>query len=192
MEKLIKEGFKLIGVANVPNRNSFMDTLSKHGLRRWRAAYGHRPAVLDEAWRQIKSEARKRKIQLKHFFWALHFMKTYQSEDNLANRMNTTPKTFREKAKTIIKLLKREMPGVVSQLFSIFTSIVPPIGSDVHSILIRFYGEIEMLNVVDMRYLKHLWTVWISLWRNLGERASHGRRKHQLYTKDGRMEKYPW
>jgi hypothetical protein len=94
IEKLIKEGFKLIGVANVPNCNSFMDTLSKHGLRRWQAAYGHRPAVLDEAWQQIKSEARKKNMQLKHFFWAMHFMKTYQSEDNLANIMNTTPKTF--------------------------------------------------------------------------------------------------
>jgi len=131
MEDLIKEGFKLIGVANVPNHNSFMDTLSKHGLRRWRAAYGHRPAVLDEAWRQIKSEARKRNMQLKHFFWAMHFMKTYQSEDNLSNTMNTTPKTFREKAKTIIKLLKREMPGVVSQPFFILTSILAP--SNVHS-----------------------------------------------------------
>jgi hypothetical protein len=49
-------------------------------------------------------------MQLKHFFWAMYFMKTYQSEDNLSNTMNTTPKTFREKAKTIIKLLKREIP----------------------------------------------------------------------------------
>jgi len=38
----------------------------------------------------------------------------------------TTPKTFREKAKTIIKLLKREMPGVVSLPFFILTSILAP------------------------------------------------------------------
>ena len=61
-----------------------METLNCHALRKWKAAYGHRPRVILDAWYLIENEARIRKFQIKHMFWALYFMKNYDSVDILA------------------------------------------------------------------------------------------------------------
>jgi len=100
----VSTGMDVIKAKYMPT-GDYVDLVNPHALRKWNAAYGQRPIVLFEAWLPIKARALKREIELKHFFWALNFMKTYQTEDNLARTLNTTPKTLRGKVKGIIKLM---------------------------------------------------------------------------------------
>lgn len=96
------------------------DGLSSTTFRSWRSNYGHRPIVVYEAWRRIEDEARSKRYKTAHFFWALHFMKSYDIEDNLAAKFGVTPKTFRKRVKQLMDLLSQEFYSLVSNYFFLF------------------------------------------------------------------------
>ena len=91
-----------------------LDGLAKYKLREWRGAYGVRPIVCLQAWFMIHKQANRHGCSTIHFYWALHFMKTYKTETEIARHVKTTPKTFRLRVKTIIKLLAGNVHRVVS------------------------------------------------------------------------------
>lgn len=98
------------------------DYLNKYDLRRWKAAFGVRPIVAYDAWLRVRNKANARGLRTLHLFWCLHWMKTYATEDNISQKLNTSPKTFREKVRLFVKLLAKEMPSVVS-IFHIRPSV---------------------------------------------------------------------
>ena len=97
------------------NHNKYTtDYLNKYGLRRWKAAFGVRPIVAYDAWLRVRIKANARGLRTLHLFWCLHWMKTYATEDNISQKLKTSPKTFREKVRLFVKLLAKAMPLVVS------------------------------------------------------------------------------
>jgi hypothetical protein len=91
-----------------------IDCMSANKLREWKGAFGQRPIVCCEAWTMIQSKAAARNLSVSHFYWALYWMKTYQSETETARDLSTTPKTLREKVKDVVVLLSQHMHIVVS------------------------------------------------------------------------------
>jgi hypothetical protein len=105
LSETVTLGMKLANAIYRPqHRPDAVDTLNCHALRKWKAAFGHRPRVILDAWLLIENRSREM-YKKKHIFWALYFMKNYTSEDSLAGKFNTTSKTFREKVRGILKLL---------------------------------------------------------------------------------------
>ena len=73
--------------------------------------------VILDAWCLIENEARNLQFQIKHMFWALSFMKNYNSEDILAMTLKTrNAKKLREEKvlRGILQLLatKQQHDGV--------------------------------------------------------------------------------
>lgn len=87
--------------------------LNKHATRIWMEGYGVRPEVAYEAWLHIRREAATKGVQIHHLYWTFHFMKTYQSENNVARSLDTNAKTLRERVKSVMKMLSRAMSKVV-------------------------------------------------------------------------------
>ena len=114
---------KIVNLANAADDFAFdhaHDGLSSTTFRSWRSNYGHRPKVVLKAWRRIEDEACKKRYKAAHFFWALHFMKSYDIEDNLAAKFGVTPKTFRKRVKQLMHLLSQEFYNLVSNYFFLF------------------------------------------------------------------------
>jgi hypothetical protein len=64
----VKEGMRLISAHySISNKPSATDTLTANAFRDWKAAYGHRPIVLYDAWVLIKDKARELKLSRVHF-----------------------------------------------------------------------------------------------------------------------------
>lgn len=82
--------------------------------------YGVRPEVAYEAWIHIRREAASQGVQIRHLYWTFHFMKTYQSENNVARALDTNAKTLREHVKVVMKMLSRAMSKVVRTHFLSF------------------------------------------------------------------------
>ena len=97
-----------------PTDDDLHDGLSSTAFRTWRSNYGHRPRVIYDAWCLIEDEMYEEKCKPKHFFWALHFMKSYDVEDNLAPRFGVTPKTFRKRVKQAMQCLAQRFYTLVS------------------------------------------------------------------------------
>ena len=117
MNEFVAVGMVLINATySHQNRPDAVDTLNCHALRKWKAAYGHRPRVILDAWYLIENKARICKFQIKHIFWALYFMKNYNSEDSLAGTLKTNAKTLREKVRGILQLLAKKHVVKVSFL----------------------------------------------------------------------------
>ena len=118
LEKFVAHGMGAINATytKIRKRGKHHDYLNKHGFRQWKSAYGIRPIVAYEGWMYIHRKASSSKIRLVHLFWTLHWMKTYQTEDNLARTFRTTSKTYREKVRVVLKLLAKTMPKVVSSV----------------------------------------------------------------------------
>ena len=91
-----------------------IDCMSGNKLREWKGAFGQRPIVCCEAWTMIQSKAAARNLSVSHFYWALYWMKTYQTETETARDLSTNPKTLREKVKAVVVLLSQHMHRVVS------------------------------------------------------------------------------
>jgi hypothetical protein len=94
-----------------------LDCMSLYKLKEWKGAFGHRPFVCCQAWTMIYAEAGRKKISITHFYWALYWMRTYQTEDQASRNLGTNPKTFREKVKTVVLVLSQNMSRVVSWIF---------------------------------------------------------------------------
>ncbi len=122
----VETGMSLIG-ASYTTEIDGVDSLNSHGLRRWNAAYGLRPIVLQEAWKSIRCRAYERKYKLKRLFWILYFLKNYDTEDNIASRFRTAPKTLHGKVKGMVKLLAQEMPRKVNHIFKIIYGMFNPL-----------------------------------------------------------------
>ena len=105
LRKLTKIGLELLNTKVLPMDDKPHDGLSAVMFRTWRSHYGHRPKVIFDAWCLIEEEAKKLKCKPKHFFWALHFMKCYDVEDNLSSKFGVTPKTFRKWVKEVMSIL---------------------------------------------------------------------------------------
>ena len=121
LNELVTLGMALVNATYRPqNLPDAVDTMNCHALRKWKAAYGHRPRVLLDAWCLIENRARHQKLKMKHMFWALYFLKNYTSEDSLAGTSNTTPKTFREKVRGILQLLAKQHGVKVSEKSILF------------------------------------------------------------------------
>ena len=118
LNEVVMLGMAVANITYCPqNRPDAVDTLNCHALRKWKAAYGHRPQVILDAWCLIENNEtrRKKKYELKHLFWALYFMKNYMSEDSLAGTLHATPKTLREKVRGILQLLAKQNGVKVSE-----------------------------------------------------------------------------
>ena len=89
------------------------DCMSSYKLREWKGAFGVRPIVCFEAWAMIAREAIRKSLQVRHFYWTLYWMRTYQIETEAARHLSTNPKTMRQKVRAMIKLLSATMPRVV-------------------------------------------------------------------------------
>lgn len=111
-ESHVQIGTSIIGMTYEYANN--IDCMSNYKLREWRAAFGIRPIVCCEAWFMISSKAFTKKLNVTHFYWALYFMRTYQTETELARALKTNPKTLREKVREIVRLLSGAMNKVVS------------------------------------------------------------------------------
>ena len=90
------------------------DCMTKCKLREWKGAYGVRPIVCFKAWAMISKQASKKKLSIKHFYWALYWMRTYQVETEAARILGTNAKTLRAKSKSIVRILADAMPRMVS------------------------------------------------------------------------------
>lgn len=90
--------------------------LSSYKLREWNSAFGVRPEVCCDAWALIHAQAAHNGHSITHLFWCLHFMRSYQVENECARSLKTNPKTLRERVKAMMKLLSCNMPRVVSCL----------------------------------------------------------------------------
>ena len=97
-----------------------IDCMSKYKLVEWKAAFGHRPIVCLEAWIMIRKEAGNKKLSVNHYFWALYWMRTYETETNAARQVGSNPKTLREKVKLVVGLLSQKMHKRVGLLPSNF------------------------------------------------------------------------
>jgi hypothetical protein len=93
-----------------------LDCMSNYKLEEWKGAFGHRPIVCCEAWTMIHTRATAQKLTVAHFYWALYWMRTYQTEHQAARDLGTNPKTFREKVKAVVLLLSQSMHRVVSKM----------------------------------------------------------------------------
>jgi len=91
-----------------------LDCMSNYKLVEWKGAFGVRPIVCCEAWTMIHSQAECMNITITHFYWALYWMRTYQTEVQCARNLRTNPKTLREKYKAVLLLLSRNIHRVVS------------------------------------------------------------------------------
>ena len=94
-----------------------IDCMSRNKLREWKGAFGQRPIVCCEAWTMIQSKASLMNVSATHFYWALYWMKTYQTETETARDLGTNPKTLREKVKAVVVLLSQNMHRVVSNKY---------------------------------------------------------------------------
>ena len=110
----VKIGTSIIGMTYTHMDN--LDCMSDYKLREWKAAFGVRPVVCCEAWMMISQQALHRKLYVVHFYWALYWMRTYQTETEAARTLNTNPKTMREKVQEIVYLLSCAMSKVVSSI----------------------------------------------------------------------------
>jgi hypothetical protein len=111
-ESHVQIGTSIIGMTYEHANN--IDCMSNYKLREWKAAFGIRPIVCCEAWLMISSKALTKKLNVTHFYWALYFMRTYQTESELARSLKTNPKTLQEKVRDIVRLLSGAMNKVVS------------------------------------------------------------------------------
>jgi hypothetical protein len=63
------------------------------------AAYGVFPIVAAKAWAALKdslSPVNRRKANVDHLFWTLHWLKKYPEEEELAGKFHKTEKTIRK------------------------------------------------------------------------------------------------
>jgi hypothetical protein len=119
------EDIKGVGFSIINRKNgiSYRDTgdLLAHELRRWKAHFGPRPEVCLIAWSQIRkkhSEAR-----MIHFFMALYFLKSYNTEEQIGSRFDLDPKTVWKWIWTFIFWIAQFAPKVVSSSVYSFVAL---------------------------------------------------------------------
>ena len=83
--------------------------------RSYRAKFGCSPLVCTDLWERLKNK-RPRGAQAKHLLWALLFLKTYNTEDNLSELIGTTSKTFRKWTWLMLKAIHKLKNSVVSKI----------------------------------------------------------------------------
>lgn len=115
IEAHVEIGTSTIGMSYTYKDN--LDCMSDYKLREWKAAFGVRPVICTEAWIMISKQAKRKNFEVKHFYWALHFMRTYKTETELARALKTNPKTLRYRVKGIVKLLFQNAHRVVSKFY---------------------------------------------------------------------------
>jgi hypothetical protein len=87
--------------------------VSSKNDRGFRSHFGCSSDVCSVLW-QMMAVNRPNGMRPTHLLWALLFLKTYSTEDVLAERVGTTRKTYRKWVWTVVELIQALKPRVVS------------------------------------------------------------------------------
>ena len=118
-ERIIMNGFAAIKYSPTTYPSS-ASTMIKGGYRLWTSHYQASPKSCRYAWNaMVCRNYLPDDAEMKHFFWALYFLKNYSSEIIAARALSTTSKTLRKWVRIMVHALKNLSFDVVSHIWMV-------------------------------------------------------------------------